>query len=136
LRPAILFVCVENSCRSQIAEAYARSLAGPGGIVASAGSQPAEQVHPRAIAFMLEEGIELTAQRPKGLGGVPSLEWDALVTMGCGDACPSLPARRRWDWELPDPKDLSDEEFRNVRDEIRRRVGKLLLELEASAADR
>lgn len=133
--PAILFVCVENSCRSQIAEAYARTLFGPDWIVASAGSRPAPDVHPRAIAFMKEEGVDLTGHRPKGLGEIPSLSWDVMVTMGCGDACPHLPAGKRIDWELRDPKNLPDEEFRNVRDEIRRRVVDLIQELEKSAAN-
>ncbi len=131
--PSVLFVCVENSCRSQIAEGYALRLASEGWIVASAGSRPSGSIHPRALAFMKEEGIDLSEQRPKGLGEIPSLSWDAVVTMGCGDACPHVAARRRLDWDLPDPKNLSDEEFRGIRDEIRRRVEQLLRELTASA---
>ena len=133
--PALLFVCVENSCRSQIAEAYARSLAGADWIVASAGSHPAPSVHPRATSFMKEVGMDLAGHRPKGLGEIPSLTWDAIVTMGCGDACPHLPARKRFDWDLPDPKDLPEEEFRKVRDEIRRRVMDLIQGMRRSAPD-
>jgi len=131
--PSVLFVCVENSCRSQIAEGYARRLAGKGWIVASAGSRPSGSIQARAISLMKEEGIDLSGQRSKGLGEVSSLSWDAVVTMGCGDACPHVLARRRLDWDLPDPKNLPDEEFRGVRDDIRRRVEELLRGLTASA---
>jgi len=134
--PALLFICVENSCRSQIAEAYARSLAGPDWIVASAGSRPAASVHPRAIAFMKEEGIDLARCQPKGIEEIPSRTWDAVVTMGCGDACPNMPARRRLDWELPDPKDSPDDAFRQTRDEIHRLVRDLIHELKQSVTDR
>ena len=132
--PSVLFVCVENSCRSQMAEGYARRLAGEGWIVASAGSRPSGSLHPRALTFMKEEGIDLSGQRSKGLGEVSSLSWDAVVTMGCGDACPHVPARRRLDWDLPDPKILSDEEFRRIRDEIGRRVEGLIREMTPPAA--
>ncbi|MCI0657189.1 MAG: arsenate reductase ArsC [Acidobacteria bacterium] len=131
--PSVLFVCVENSCRSQIAEGYALHLAGAGWTVASAGSRPSRSIHPRAVTFMQEDGIDLSRQRSKGLGEIPTLSWDAVVTMGCGDACPHVAARRRLDWDLPDPKNLPDEEFRGIRDEIRRRVEQLLRELTASA---
>ena len=131
--PAVLFVCVENSCRSQMAEGFARNLAGPGWTVASAGSRPAGSIHPRVAAFMREMGIELASQRSKGLEEIPSTSWDAVVTLGCGDACPHVPARLKLDWDLPDPKDLPDGEFRRVRDEIRRRVGDLFRELTGPA---
>jgi arsenate reductase (thioredoxin) len=131
--PAVLFVCVENSCRSQIAEGYALRLAKPGWVVASAGSRPSGSIHPRAVSFMKEEGIDLSGQRSKGLEEISAIAWDAVVTMGCGDACPHVPARRRLDWDLPDPKTLPDEEFRRIRDEIRRRVGHLCRELALSA---
>jgi protein-tyrosine-phosphatase len=116
-----------------MAEGFARQLAGEGWIVSSAGSHPSESIHPRAIAFMQEKGIELSGQRSKGLSEISSISWDAVVTMGCGDACPHVAARRRLDWDLPDPKHLPDGEFRRIRDEIRRRVEQLLQELTASA---
>jgi protein-tyrosine-phosphatase len=115
---SILFVCIENSCRSQIAEAFAHSLAGNTVDAHSAGSRPSGTVNPRAIRFMRERGIELTGQRSKGLNELPTQRWDYLVTMGCGDACPHLPAQHRLDWDLPDPKDLDDDGFRAVRDRI------------------
>jgi arsenate reductase (thioredoxin) len=131
--PRLLFVCVENSCRSQMAEGFAHAL-GQGRITAfSAGSRPSGQVNARAIQFMRERGIDLAAQRSKGLDGLPAVHWDYVVTMGCGDACPHLPARHRLDWDLPDPKQLDDDAFRAVRDRIRRLVHDLI---EESAPER
>ncbi|HET6912387.1 MAG TPA: arsenate reductase ArsC [Rhodanobacteraceae bacterium] len=129
----VLFVCVENACRSQMAEAFARRL-GVGRFEAySAGSRPAGGVNPRAAAFMAERGYDLSAHGSKPLSAFEGQSFDEVVTMGCGDACPWLPAARHVDWALPDPKALSDDEFRMVRDEIERRVQRLLLELEAAA---
>jgi protein-tyrosine-phosphatase len=127
--PRLLFVCVENSNRSQMAEAFARRLGGNRVDARSAGSRPSGRINPRAVAFMAERGIDLTAQRSKSLDEVGSDPFDAVVTMGCGDACPWIAAARREDWALPDPKSLDDAGFRQVRDEIERRVGDLLREL-------
>jgi protein-tyrosine-phosphatase len=124
--PSLLFVCIENSCRSQIAEGFARREAGDGVAVHSAGSKPSGIVNERAVAFMAERGIDITTQRSKGLDELPALQWDYLVTMGCGDACPHLPARQRLDWDLPDPKSMDDSGFRDVRDRIERLVYELL----------
>ncbi len=125
-KPRVLFVCVENACRSQMAAGFARALAGARAEIWSAGSRPAPEVDRRAVAFMRERGIDLTALCPQGLNTLPAGPWDAIVTMGCGDACPHLPARRRIAWDLPDPKTLDDAGFRAVRDEIERRVRDLL----------
>jgi protein-tyrosine-phosphatase len=125
----VLFVCVENSNRSQMAEAFARRLGGGRFEALSAGSRPSGQINPRAIAFMAERGIDLSAQRSKSLEEIGSAPFDAVVTMGCGDACPWIPATRREDWALPDPKLLDDDGFRRVRDEIEARVKALLREL-------
>jgi arsenate reductase (thioredoxin) len=126
--PRLLFVCVENSCRSQMAEGFAHAL-GQGRVVAfSAGSRPSGQVDARASHFMREQGIDLSAQRSKGLDDLPAGPWDTIVTMGCGDACPHLPARQRRDWDLPDPKHLDDDTFRAVRDRIRLLVHGLIHE--------
>ena len=117
--PHLLFVCVENSCRSQMAEGFAHAL-GQGRIAAfSAGSRPSGLVDARAIQFMREQGIDLSVQRSKGLDELPAVRWDHIVTMGCSDACPHLPARQRRDWDLPDPKQLDDDGFRAVLDRIR-----------------
>ena len=125
--PYLLFVCVENSCRSQMAEGFARALGKTQVSTFSAGSKPSGQVNPRAIQFMRERGIDLTRQHSKGLDDLPAgTKWDYIVTMGCGDACPSLPAHHRIDWDLPDPKYLSDEEFRVVRDRVESLVAKLI----------
>lgn len=127
-RPNLLFVCIENSNRSQMAEGFARWL-GQGRVSAySAGSRPSGQINPRAIQFMKERGIDLTVQRSKGLDELPSTQWDWIVTMGCGDACPWLPAMHRLDWDLPDPKGLDDAGFRAVRDRIEGLVRDLVAE--------
>jgi arsenate reductase len=122
----VLFVCVENSNRSQVAEAFARHLGGPGVEAWSAGSRPSGTINPKAIRFMDELGIDLRGQSSKSLDAVDGLDFDAVVTMGCGDACPWVPARRREDWALPDPRDMDDAGYRDVRDDIGRRVQTLL----------
>jgi len=125
----ILFVCVENSNRSQMAEAFARLLGGGQVEAHSAGSRPSGQINPRAVASMSELGYDLASHRSKSLAELPPEAWDAVVTMGCGDACPQLPARLREDWAIPDPRDLAPEEFRKVRDQLRDQVAALLLRL-------
>ncbi|MEK7314805.1 MAG: arsenate reductase ArsC [Candidatus Eisenbacteria bacterium] len=124
--PSLLFVCVENSCRSQMAEGFARALGGIRVVAHSAGSRPSGQINARAIRFMAESGIDLKAQHSKGLDDLPAVPWDYVVTMGCGDACPHLHARRRLDWDLPDPKQLDDAGFRAVRDRIEGLVRELV----------
>src|SRR5262249_14453238 len=125
----LLFVCVENANRSQMAEAFARRLGGTKVDAVSAGSRPSGTINPRARALMAERGIDLSAQRSKSLDEVGDQQFDAVVTMGCGDSCPFIAARHRDDWALPDPKLLDDGGFRRVRDDIERRVAKLLGEL-------
>ena len=135
MRPHLLFVCVENSCRSQKAEGFARALGGDRVEAFSAGSRPSGQVNPRAVSFMADIGIDLAGQRSKGLDELPAgTTWDYIVTMGCGDACPHLPARHRLDWDLPDPKHLDDDAIRGVRDRIRHQVTELLNIAAAEAA--
>jgi arsenate reductase (thioredoxin) len=125
-----LFVCVENSNRSQMAEAFARVHGGNEVEAHSAGSRPSGIVNPKAIAAMHEKGYDLTKHRSKSLGEVPQIEWDAVVTMGCGDECPFVCTRHREDWALPDPKNLAADEFNKVRDEIERRVKGLIADAE------
>ncbi len=132
MKPRVAFICVGNSCRSQMAEGFAKA---SGAVDAwSAGSKPTGSVHPTAITLMKEKGIDLSSCRSKGLQDLPSGKWDAIVTMGCGDACPAIPADKRIDWALPDPIHLPEGEFRNVRDEIERRVRALINELAAPTA--
>ena len=122
----VLFVCVENANRSQMAEAFAR-LHGAGRVEAhSAGSRPSGRVNPRAVEFMRERGYDLAAHRSKGLAEMPDEEFDVVVTMGCGDDCPRVRARRREDWSIPDPRELPAEQFRAVRDLIEKKVLALL----------
>lgn len=127
----IVFLCVENSNRSQIAEAFGRMHAPPGVEVYSAGSGPSGQINPKAVEAMGELGYDLTQHQSKGLGALPPGEFDVAVTMGCGDECPTLRARRRIDWQIPDPKHLSPDEYRQVRDRIGRLVQALLDETAA-----
>ena len=128
-RPTVLFVCVHNAGRSQMAAGYLRHLAGDRIEVLSAGSQPADQINPVAVAAMREEGIDVTAERPKVLTTEAVQESDVVVTMGCGDACPFFPGKRYEDWVLDDPAGRPIEEVRPVRDEIRRRVEALIADL-------
>jgi arsenate reductase len=123
----LLFVCVENAGRSQMAEAFAR-LYGDGSIEAhSAGSRPSGKVSEKAIAAMRELGCDLAEHRSKSLADVPQIEYDAVVGMGCGDECPTVKAKRRETWDIPDPKNMSGDELRTVRDLIAGKV-KVLLE--------
>ena len=125
-KPHILFVCVENSNRSQMAEAFARLHGGHAVEAWSAGSRPSGIVNPRAIASMKQRGIDLSGHHSKSLDDVPQVAWDAVVTMGCGDSCPRLASRLREDWPLPDPRNMEPPQFAIVRDEIERRVLDLL----------
>jgi protein-tyrosine-phosphatase len=124
----VLFVCIENSNRSQMAEAFARMHGGDVVEALSAGSKPSGRINPKAIRFMAELGYDLATHASKSLDEIPG-DFDAVVTMGCGDDCPWVPAKRREDWALPDPKDLGDDGYRAVRDEISRRVQALLASL-------
>jgi len=129
----VLFVCVENSCRSQMAEGFARKLGGGLIEASSAGSKPSGSIDPMAVQAMREKGIDLSGQSSKGLPE-SSEAWDCVVSMGCGDQCPQLPAKRRLDWEIPDPKGRPVEEFRGVRDLIEEKVRELLGSLGPSPA--
>jgi protein-tyrosine-phosphatase len=125
----VLFVCIENSNRSQMAEAFAR-IHGREWIEAySACSQPSGKVNPKAIDAMREVGYDLTKHRSKSLGDLPNVNFDAAVTMGCGDACPASRAIRHEDWQIPDPKNMPPDEFRKVRDLIETKVKELLVSL-------
>lgn len=127
--PTVLFVCVHNAGRSQMAAGYLREL-GAGRIdVLSAGSAPKDQINPVAVAAMAEEGIDIADQTPKVLTVDAVRESDVVITMGCGDACPIFPGKRYEDWVLDDPAGQGIETVRPIRDEIRRRVEELVAEL-------
>jgi arsenate reductase len=122
----LLFVCVENSNRSQMAEAFAR-IHGAETIEAySAGSRPSGKINPKAIEAMREVGYDLSQHKSKSLSEIPDIEYDFVATMGCGDECPFVRARQREDWDIPDPKEMPPGEFRAVRDLIETRVKELL----------
>ncbi|MDI5941405.1 MULTISPECIES: arsenate reductase ArsC [Micromonospora] len=128
-KPSVLFVCVHNAGRSQMAAGWLRHLAGDAVEVRSAGSAPAETVNPAAVEAMAEVGIDITDQRPKLLEYATAESSDVIVTMGCGDACPVFPGKRYEDWKLDDPAGQGVEAVRPIRDEIRSRVEALLREL-------
>jgi arsenate reductase (thioredoxin) len=124
----LLFLCIENSNRSQMAEAFGRIYAPPGVEVYSAGSAPSGKVNPLAVAAMRELGYDLSGHRSKGLQDLPPGKFDVAVTMGCGDACPATLADRRIDWQIPDPKLLSPDDYKEVRNLIGRLVRALIEE--------
>ncbi len=128
-QPTVLFVCVHNAGRSQMAAGWLQHLAGDRVEVLSAGSEPADAVNPAAVAAMAEVGIDIAAARPKVLTTSAVQESDVVVTMGCGDACPYFPGKRYEDWVLDDPAGQGIEAVRPIRDEIRRRVEALLADL-------
>ena len=118
----VLFVCIGNQGRSQMAQAFAESR---GGSARSAGSRPGHAVHPEVVEVMREKGVDLSGRTPRGIDPA-DVEWaDVVVTMGCGDACPVLPGKRYVDWDLPDPAGRPLDEVRELRDEIERRVAEL-----------
>ena len=128
-KPSVLFVCVHNAGRSQMAAAYLQHLAGGRIEVRSAGSAPADTVNPAAVEAMAEEGIDISANQPKVLSEQAVKDSDVVITMGCGDACPFFPGKRYEDWVLDDPAGQGVDAVRPIRDEIRRRVDDLLDQL-------
>jgi len=125
----IVFVCVENARRSQMAQGFAEAF-GQGNIeVYSAGSSPSSQIDPLVIEVMKEKGIDLSGKRPKSLNELPPVEMDYLVTMGCEETCPAVLAKKIIEWEIPDPKGQSIDVFRQVRDSIEEKVRDLLQEI-------
>jgi protein-tyrosine-phosphatase len=125
-KPVILFVCVHNAGRSQMAAGYARALSGGAVEVRSGGSEPGDQINPVAIAAMAEEGIDISQAVPQLMTTEQVRESDVVITMGCGDVCPVFPGKRYEDWELADPRGRPIDEVRVIRDDIRGRVERLL----------
>ena len=128
-KPSVLFVCIHNAGRSQMAAAYLQHLAGDRVEVRSAGSAPADQVNTAAVAAMLEEGIDMSAEQPKILTDDAVEASDVVITMGCGDTCKFYPGKRYEDWVLEDPAGQGVEAVRPIRDEIRRRIEQLISEI-------
>ena len=127
----IVFICVENARRSQMAQGFAESL-GKGKLeVYSGGSHPSSQIDPLVIEVMKEKGIDLSTKRPKGLNDLPPIEMDYLITMGCEETCPAVPARKIIEWEIPDPKGRPIDEVRRIRDMLEAKVKMLLEEVDS-----
>ena len=133
-KPSVLFVCVHNAGRSQMAAAYLTALAGDSVEVRSAGSAPAESVNPAVVAAMAEEGIDIATEVPKVLTVDAVRESDVVITMGCGDVCPIFPGKRYEDWVLDDPAGQGVDAVRPIRDEIRSRIEALIAEITPPAA--
>ena len=129
MKKNILFVCIENSNRSQMAQAFAIMHGKEKANAFSAGSKPSGKVNPKAIEAMKELNYDLSVHGSKSLNDIPDITYDAVITMGCGDECPFVKAKFREDWNLPDPRNMDEVEFRKVRDEIERKVKNLLLQL-------
>lgn len=127
--PSVLFVCVHNAGRSQMAAGYLRHLAGAKIDVYSAGSMPADQINPTAIEAMLEDGIDIASEHPKVLTTEAVHAADVVITMGCGDTCPIFPGKRYEDWALDDPAGHGIDTVRRIRDDIKHRVERLIAEL-------
>ncbi len=128
-KPTVLFVCVHNAGRSQMAAGYLTDLAGEAVAVLSAGSEPADRINPVAVEAMAEDGIDITSATPKILTTEAVKESDVVITMGCGDTCPFFPGKRYEDWELDDPAGQGIDAVRPIRDDIKRRVQNLLSQL-------
>jgi arsenate reductase (thioredoxin) len=127
MKKKVLFVCIENSNRSQMSQAFAQLLGGESIVAYSAGSSPSGKINPKAITAMKEIGYDLSIHHSKTLEEVKLYApFDAVVTMGCGDACPWMPAKQFIDWQIPDPKNMNEEEFRKIRDLIKEKVKELL----------
>lgn len=131
--PTVLFVCVHNAGRSQMAAGYLRHLAGDRIQVLSAGSQPADKINRVAVEAMAEDGIDIAGEQPKVLSTEAVHESDVVITMGCGDECPYFPGKRYEDWKLDDPAGQGIDSVRPIRDEIRRRIEELITSLDAAA---
>jgi len=133
-RPSVLFVCIHNAGRSQMAAGYLRELSGGAVEVRSGGSEPGEQINPVAILAMAEEGIDISQAVPQLMTTEQVRQSDVVITMGCGDVCPIFPGKRYQDWELTDPRGKTINEVRLIRDEIKTRIEKLLSELVPAGA--
>ena len=131
MKSKIAFICVENARRSQMAQGFAEALGQEEFEVSSAGSHPSSAIDPMVIEAMREKGIDLSSKRPKGLNDLPSIEMDYLVTMGCEETCPAIPAKKIIEWEIPDPKGKPIDEIRRIRDMLEAKVKMLLEEVDS-----
>jgi protein-tyrosine-phosphatase len=126
MKKSFLFVCIENSNRSQMAQAFAKIWGGEEVEAYSAGSRPSGKINPKAISAMAELGYDLNTHDSKSLDEIPAIEFDYVITMGCGDACPWVPAIHRLDWQIPDPREMDPAAFNSIRDLISKKVQELI----------
>ncbi len=126
MKKSFLFVCIENSNRSQMAQAFAKIWGGEKVETYSAGSRPSGKINPKAISAMAELGYDLNTHESKSLDEIPAIQFDYVVTMGCGDACPWVPAVQRIDWQIPDPREMESKAFNEIRDLISEKVKELI----------
>ncbi len=126
MKTTFLFVCIENSNRSQMAQAFAKIWGGETVEAYSAGSKPSGKINPKAIAAMAELGYDLQTHQSKSLDDIPPITFDYVITMGCGDACPWVPAKHRLDWQIPDPREMEPSAFNKIRDLISEKVKGLI----------
>src|SRR5688500_18015671 len=131
---SVLFVCLHNAGRSQMSQALFERAAAGRHVAESAATTPADRVHPEVVGAMRELGVDVSGRTPKLLDRAAAERADVVVTMGCGDGCPYIPGKRYLDWDLPDPKGLPLAEVRKIRDEIARRVAKLVTDLDSASS--
>lgn len=130
--PSILFVCVHNACRSQIAEAICRSLASDSWVIASAGSKPSDHVDPKAVEILKKHQLAMHSTKPKEFSQLPTIPWDYVVGMGCGDACPYLPSKKCIEWDIPDPQDGPMTVYEALYEDLRNRIRQLIQDMTES----
>ena len=128
--PSILFVCVHNACRSQIAEAIFRKLAPNSWLIASVGSNPSDRVDPKAVEILKKHQLTMNSIKPKGFSSLPAISWDYVVGMGCGDKCPSVTTKKFIEWEVPDPEDGPTSLYEALFDDLANRIQKLIRDIE------
>lgn len=127
--PPILFVCVHNACRSQIAEAICSSLTPSTWVVASAGSNPSDQVDPKAVEVLRYHQLTMNSAKPKGFAALPAIQWDYVVGMGCGDSCPYVPSKKFIEWDIPDPEDGPMTLYEALFEDLNKRIRSLVQEI-------
>lgn len=129
--PSILFICVHNACRSQIAEAICRNLAPSSWVIASAGSNPSDQVDPKATEVLKKHHLVMVSPKPKGFSALPGIPWDFVAGMGCGDSCPYVPTRKFIEWDIPDPQNGPMDLYQTLYEDLEKRILELMKNIQS-----